>query len=75
MPSNDKTNNLASDESLNQHADLPGSTPEGTTEAILKGIENRNVESTMEEYFLKYSMASWMSVPSGIFMAMAVIML
>ncbi|MBR5388992.1 DNA gyrase subunit A [Candidatus Saccharibacteria bacterium] len=37
--------------------ELPGSAPEGTTEAILKGIENRNVESTMEEYFLKYSMS------------------
>ncbi|MBR3131768.1 DNA gyrase subunit A [Candidatus Saccharibacteria bacterium] len=37
--------------------ELPGSDPEGTTEAILKGIENRNVESTMEEYFLKYSMS------------------
>ena len=30
---------------------------EGTTRAILDGIENRNVESTMEEYFLKYSMS------------------
>ena len=29
----------------------------GVTEEILKGIENRNVESTMEEYFLKYSMS------------------
>ncbi|MBR3319511.1 DNA gyrase subunit A [Candidatus Saccharibacteria bacterium] len=37
--------------------EMPGTEPEGTTEAILKGIENRNVESTMEEYFLKYSMS------------------
>ncbi|MBR3319930.1 DNA gyrase subunit A [Candidatus Saccharibacteria bacterium] len=37
--------------------ELPDSAPESTTEAILKGIENRNVESTMEEYFLKYSMS------------------
>ena len=37
--------------------ETPGSAPENTTEAILKGIENRNVESTMEEYFLKYSMS------------------
>ena len=29
----------------------------GVTEAIVDGIENRNVESTMEEYFLKYSMS------------------
>ena len=41
----------------NMDSELPGSAPEGTTEAILKGIENRNVESTMEEYFLKYSMS------------------
>ena len=38
-------------------SETPGSAPENTTEAILKGIENRNVESTMEEYFLKYSMS------------------
>ena len=37
--------------------EVVGSAPEGTTEAILEGIENRNVESTMEEYFLKYSMS------------------
>ena len=37
--------------------EVVGSAPEGTTEAILDGIENRNVESTMEEYFLKYSMS------------------
>ena len=35
---------------------LPGTEAESVTEA-LKGIENRNVESTMEEYFLKYSMS------------------
>ncbi len=29
----------------------------GVTRAIVDGIENRNVESTMEEYFLKYSMS------------------
>lgn len=29
----------------------------GVTKAIVDGIENRNVESTMEEYFLKYSMS------------------
>ena len=29
----------------------------GVTRAIMDGIENRNVESTMEEYFLKYSMS------------------
>ena len=29
----------------------------GVTEEIIDGIENRNVESTMEEYFLKYSMS------------------
>ncbi len=37
--------------------EVVGSEPEGTTEALLTGIENRNVESTMEEYFLKYSMS------------------
>ena len=34
-----------------------GTAPESVTDAVLKGIENRNVESTMEEYFLKYSMS------------------
>ncbi|MBQ8996681.1 DNA gyrase subunit A [Candidatus Saccharibacteria bacterium] len=29
----------------------------GVTAGIIDGIENRNVESTMEEYFLKYSMS------------------
>ncbi|MBQ1528359.1 hypothetical protein IIZ77_01765, partial [Candidatus Saccharibacteria bacterium] len=29
----------------------------GVTRAIVDGIENRNVENTMEEYFLKYSMS------------------
>lgn len=29
----------------------------GVTGEIIDGIENRNVESTMEEYFLKYSMS------------------
>ncbi len=29
----------------------------GVTQGIVDGIENRNVESTMEEYFLKYSMS------------------
>lgn len=58
MPSNDKDDKMhdqTPEESLG--GELPGSDPEGTTEAILKGIENRNVESTMEEYFLKYSMS------------------
>ena len=58
MPSNDKDDKMhdqVPEESLG--GELPGSDPEGTTEAILKGIENRNVESTMEEYFLKYSMS------------------
>ena len=58
MPSNDKDDKMHDqmpEESLG--GELPGSDPEGTTEAILKGIENRNVESTMEEYFLKYSMS------------------
>ena len=34
-----------------------GEAPRGVTEEIIDGIENRNVESTMEEYFLKYSMS------------------
>ncbi len=58
MPSNDKDDKMHDqmpEESLG--GELPGSDPEGTTEAVLKGIENRNVESTMEEYFLKYSMS------------------
>ena len=37
--------------------EVVGSAPESVTEAVLKGIENRNVENTMEEYFLKYSMS------------------
>ena len=58
MPSNannDSLKNPAPEEPQDKGmgGELPGSAPEGTTEAILKGIENRNVESTMEEYFLK----------------------
>lgn len=37
--------------------ELPGTAAESVTEALKNGIENRNVESTMEEYFLKYSMS------------------
>ena len=37
--------------------EMIGEEPENTTAALVEGIENRNVESTMEEYFLKYSMS------------------
>ena len=62
MAENAKNNDLTNDNSKEPKdealtGEVVGSAPEGTTEAILDGIENRNVESTMEEYFLKYSMS------------------
>lgn len=62
MSENEKTSDL-SEKNLEMHEDqgsdekTPGEAPNGVTEEILDGIENRNVESTMEEYFLKYSMS------------------
>ena len=60
MAVNDKDDDLRQvnpEEHEGLEGEVVGSTPEGVTEAIADGIENRNVESTMEEYFLKYSMS------------------
>lgn len=62
MADNAKNNDLTNDNVKEPKdealaGEVAGSEPEETTEAILTGIENRNVESTMEEYFLKYSMS------------------
>ena len=42
---------------LNKKSEQPEDEPMGVTREILDGIENRDVEGTMEEYFLKYSMS------------------
>ena len=42
---------------LNKNSEQPEDEPMGVTREILDGIENRDVEGTMEEYFLKYSMS------------------
>lgn len=55
MADSDKKDELKKQDPV--EGEVVGSEPENTTEAILNGIENRNVESTMEEYFLKYSMS------------------
>ncbi len=55
MADSDKKDELKKQDSV--EGEVVGGEPENTTEAILNGIENRNVESTMEEYFLKYSMS------------------
>ena len=52
MPENDKVHK---DQGLGEEGLREASS--GVTSEILKGIESRNVESTMEEYFLKYSMS------------------
>ena len=55
MADSDKKDELKKQDPV--EGEVVGGEPENTTEAILNGIENRNVESTMEEYFLKYSMS------------------
>ena len=62
MPENAKNNDLShenpkepKDQGLEGEVVGDGST--GVTREILDGIENRDVETTMEEYFLKYSMS------------------
>ena len=62
MPENAKNDDLSNekakelqDEGLGVKNAENGST--GVTEGIINGIEARNVENTMEEYFLKYSMS------------------
>lgn len=62
MPENAKNNDVRDKDSKEPQGEglegeVVSEAPEGTTRAILDGIENRNVESTMEEYFLKYSMS------------------
>ena len=62
MPENAKNSDLSKKNpkepiSQGSEQELPGEALRGVTEEIVDGIENRNVESTMEEYFLKYSMS------------------
>lgn len=62
MPENAKNNDSSKDKSKEPkdpglEGELVGVAPEGVTREILNGIENRDVEGTMEEYFLKYSMS------------------
>ena len=62
MPENAKNDDLRDDipkapEEQGLEGELVSEPPKGVTEELLDGIENRNVETTMEEYFLKYSMS------------------
>ncbi|MBQ6147414.1 DNA gyrase subunit A [Candidatus Saccharibacteria bacterium] len=62
MPENVKNNDSSEDKAKEPkdqglEGEVVGSEPTGVTREILDGIENRDVETTMEEYFLKYSMS------------------
>lgn len=62
MPKNESISNMSDENVKDGMIGGPASVgaengSAGVTGAILDGIENRNVESTMEEYFLKYSMS------------------
>ena len=62
MSDNVKNNDLSKEniEGLNDQGleqKRTGDSNMGVTKEILDGIENRDVETTMEEYFLKYSMS------------------
>ena len=62
MPENAKNDDLRDDipkapEEQGLEGELVSEPPKGVTEELFDGIENRNVETTMEEYFLKYSMS------------------
>ena len=56
MPENVKNNDSSEDKAKEPkdqglEGEVVGSEPTGVTREILDGIENRDVETTMEEYF------------------------